>query len=111
MKAKTVNESVSFQRGLDPKEVLGIGNQWEFSSFHDFIEYLILNIPRILKTDKIPKDIIKDGMHLLNIDYSYKIEDFLEKKHAKINNKIINRNYDWYRGLHNKLKEIGYNEK
>jgi len=104
---KIVKESISFTRGNDPKEILGIGNQWIFSSFGDFIENLILNIPRILKTDEIPDDILKDRRHWLNIYYSNKIEDFLEEKHAKINHSKFT-NYNWYQGLHDKLKEMGY---
>jgi hypothetical protein len=104
---KIVRESLSFERGKDPKEVLGIGHKWEFTSFNDFLENLILNIPRILKTDKIPEDILKDKMHYLNMHWGEKIYDFLEEKRAKIKGAQYT-NYDWWSALHNRLKEMGY---
>jgi hypothetical protein len=83
-----VRESISFQRGVDPKKTLGIGifHPKSFASTEEAVKYLIEILPDILKKDKIPNDIIQsDRNHRGDIGvwfswkYYYLILDYMRK--------------------------------
>ena len=106
-----VDESISFTRGNDPKEVLGIGEEFKtkFDSTDEFMEYLIRNLPRILGTKKIPRNIIKDEEAYIKAIYYNRIQNYLNKKNIIINGRDHNDVY-WEEKFQKELKKMGYKE-
>jgi len=75
MRARTVYESLSFRKGMDPKKAMGIGiNPKDEKTFSD---YLASELPHILGTETIPEDIIKSSSHYINNKYNEKINKYL----------------------------------
>ena len=107
---KLVKETISFERGKDPKEVLGIGNITDFDSYESFLDYIIYKLPSILDTTDIPEDIIKDNECYILTKYFRELVDYLTKKNIKLQG-ISYTHYDWIQTLHNRLKELGYKTK
>lgn len=110
---KKLNEK--FVEDSDPVKDLGIG-QKNFTSADKLISYIIRNLPGILGTDEIPKDIIypKGAQNLLNWDYYRKIDAHLSK-FVKYDNE--NTDMEHYcpldgvyivNSLYDKLREMGY---
>ena len=56
------NESLDFERGIDPKKTLGIGlfSKRVFDSPEEGADFLIQYFPQILGVDEIPEDIIEE---------------------------------------------------
>jgi hypothetical protein len=84
MRAKYVNESLSFKRGGDPLKSMGLG----ISPFHReaFVEYLANSIPKILGTESIPKDILGANIHfIIKREYIKPIQIFMDDILEKLN--------------------------
>ena len=64
MKAKFIYENIRFERGQNPKHVMNIGadpNRHEFDSMQQFVEWIYMVLPHILKVspDKLHEKIDK----------------------------------------------------
>jgi hypothetical protein len=108
---KPIRESVNFERGQDPFNAMNIGT---FYSIHDFdypeklIDWVIDNMPKILKTTKIPDDIISPNNDNIIYPWEYfnKLKDYISKyvtirgQHTAVDDISI--------GLLGKLKYMGY---
>jgi hypothetical protein len=92
---KLIREHINkFERGLDPKEAMGIGS-WDdirdFDAMDDVLNWTIHNIPFILKTKEIPENIIYPTNSISLFDefyYSY-LDDYFHK-HIKLNGVYLN---------------------
>ena len=102
-----VHESLLFQRGADPKDVLGIGDYYrtDFNSEEDLLEYLIRNLPRILGTKRIPKDIISEPQKFIRTKYFQKIGKYVGERNISINGSRANL---WNVILRDELRKMGY---
>ena len=71
--------SEKFTEDSDPIHDLGIGiyAKQDFKSNKEFLDFLLLVIPVILKTDKIPEDFIRGG--IVNEKYFITIDNYLEE--------------------------------
>ena len=121
MKAKFIKESISFERGGDPKGILGIGihSPRIFTSREELADYLIIALPDIFGGE-IPKDILyKPGGGIIPWYYYNKINNFLIKcNHTYVNWKgEKKKNWVelessevsfWPQTLYKKLAELGY---
>ena len=58
-KTLTLNESLNFERGIDPKKTIGIGltSKRKFKNINEFIDYVITALPYIFG-GKMPEDIL-----------------------------------------------------
>ena len=116
-----VRESISFKRGQDPKEMLGIGLHlpYTFRKIEELLDFVIKALPDMFD-GKIPDDILsKDPKGILPIEYFNKI-CFNLKKYNKtyIDDADGEKNDDWqisspvFSGwvfdLREKLREMGY---
>ena len=112
---KLIKESLSFERGKDPKDVLGIGiDRKNFNSKEEFLDTLVLRIPKILGKKEIPKDIIANQGHLINPEYVDAIWDDLFNRNIIINGILICRSGDfdiYLNSVEDKLKELGFKKK
>jgi hypothetical protein len=114
-----VKESISFERGGDPKSILGIGydNPRVFKSADEFIDFLIKVLP-ILFNGKIPDDIIsRHGKGTINWNYYEKILEFLRNTNktyidysGQISNEWRVSDYLWQDKLKRKLLDMGLKE-
>ena len=116
---ENTNESISFQRGVDPKSSLGIGieNPRTFTTIDEFINFLIGVLPYILD-GKIPDDILMTKGEFIENYYYEKIIVFLintGKTYIGLNELKTNEwkyngpeNEIWPRHLKNKLMSMGY---
>jgi len=75
MRAKRVNETLSFRKGLDPKRSIGIGIPYDAEAFRN---YIISRLPEILEVENIPRDIISRPGFFINPKYSKYINPYLE---------------------------------
>jgi hypothetical protein len=68
MRARTVNENISFTKGLDPKKSMGIG----INPYNEkpFCKYIIGKLPEILGTVEVPEDIIRSSSNYINMQYN-----------------------------------------
>jgi hypothetical protein len=96
---KLVKESISFERGKDPKKVLGIGIEAPrtFKTPDEFVDFLIEALPYIFN-GKIPDDIlslseIEGG--ILPWSYYNQIIKFLERTKKTYINKYGEIDDDW----------------
>jgi len=110
-------ESISFERGRDPKRTLGLGPNPDDKE--SFVPYVVGKLPEILGRKTIPKDIlgIAEGPYIRS-DYSDKIALWLEEN--------FRRDFDYdtggdlgsgdlepiewsiWKGLHDRLREMGF---
>jgi hypothetical protein len=75
MRAKYVYESLSFERGMDPKEALGLGVSP--LNYKAYSRYFISKIPEILGTSSIPSDITEGRFVYFNWKYYSDIQNFI----------------------------------
>ena len=75
-----VRENINFERGIDPKEMLGVGiyTVHEFHSAVEATDYMIKILPILLHQKEIPKDLYQSFNHL-NAEYANKIFDYIIK--------------------------------
>ena len=106
-----VKESISFQRGVDPKTQLGIGIYYpkKFNTIEEAANYLISALPEILGTEKIPKDIVRSDIDkrgyrsiFLSWKYYITIANYVDE-YLDISNREI-----FYKLLHSELVKKGY---
>lgn len=116
-----VRESISFQRGNDPKDMLGIGLHaaHEFTSMSEFINFLLLALSDIFEGE-IPKDILtRHPRGTLPDEYYRQICKYLKKYNKTYRNRAGEIQYDfdatlssfiqgWTRELRDKLIDMGY---
>lgn len=116
-----VRESISFQRGLDPKDVLGIGlhGPHEFTSMEEFIKFILLALSDIFEGE-IPKDILtKHPRGSLPEEYFQQICKYLKRYNKTYKDRAgkMQYNFDitggsficgWTRELRDKLLDMGY---
>jgi hypothetical protein len=117
-----VKESISFERGKDPKEILGIGQitpPRTFTSSEEFADFLIKKaLPYIFDGD-IPKDILsKSKGEIIPWDYYNKIIDFLLQTDKTFKDGRKKKSNEWRHGgpgikswpeeLKGKLLAMGY---
>ena len=105
-----VRESISFERGGDPKKILGIGNIYRkqtFENINELADYLIIILPELLKTKSIPRNIIKSPSFYINIKYLSTVSDYLNK-YADVSTYANDRGI--FQTLSEKLKQMGYKE-
>ena len=116
-----VKEHISFQRGLDPKDQLGIGlyGPHEFTSMEEFIKFLLLALPDIFEGE-IPKDILtKRPRGILPDEYYQQICKYLKRYNKTYRDRAgsIREDFEqtgfsfiqgWTRELRDKLEEMGY---
>ena len=109
-----INESLSFKRGEDPKEMLGIGvfSPKSFNSIYEAVNYLIMVLPGILHTEKIPEDIVKIDKNAAghtSVWFSWKYYKTIARYIEKY---IINyENNDVCILLHDELIKKGYKQR
>jgi hypothetical protein len=108
-----INESLKFERGQKPIKAMGIGvdRKKDFDTMKEFIDYLILKIPVILKTNEIPKDIINQQGHNIRtepINYFKNIKNYINNSEIKVNGNEIETLYNWTRNLKEKLIQMGF---
>jgi hypothetical protein len=106
---RCINES--FTDESDPIHDLGIGinHVRNFKNTEEIEKFLIKFMPFILHTDKIPEDIAKDQMYVLNIQYIPILNDYLGK-YLRLNNNNITTHDRWsiYHHLQQYFVEKGY---
>jgi hypothetical protein len=104
-----VKESISFERGKDPKESLGIGifAVHYFSSLEQAENFILSALPTILKLKQIPEDIIKSNNSYINDKYHKDLYPYLKKY---IDRKYIEL-FELVKKLHYTLKERGFKDK
>jgi hypothetical protein len=119
---KIYESLLEFERGKDPKEMLGIGEDFAPEVFYKcdvFINYLLKILPHIFG-GAIPNDIISSGWGIINQEYFIKISKYLREH----NKKFFNKKYDapsdiwedgdgheflsWPGALRPKLIKMGY---
>jgi len=76
MRARTVNETIGFTKGLDPKRAMGIGISPRNEEV--FCKYIISKLPEILGTEEVPEDIIESNNHYINARYNESINTYIE---------------------------------
>lgn len=114
MRAQFIYEK--FTQDSDPIHDMGIGIfvKRTFFSEKEMIDYLLKILPGILKTEKIPKDILyKHGQPFMNDVYFIKINDYLKKYCIleKYSNRKTHFSWESITYLCEKLKEMGFEEK
>ena len=116
-----INESLSFERGLDPKDMLGIGGDWSpkvFKNMREFIPYLIKILPHIFG-GYIPNDIINSTDGIIRNKYFHIISKYLKEHNKKFLYSGERISDDWETGdgkefvswpdsLKSKLLKMGY---
>jgi hypothetical protein len=108
MKTNLVKESISFERGLNPKDVLKIGDyQTTFKTYEEFMDALIRRLPKILGTPTIPEDIINDPDVYIRMKYFIIIDNYLKENNVNIEDEKL-FHYRWNIDLNKKLKEMGF---
>jgi hypothetical protein len=114
MKTIIIREVLNFERGKDPKKSMDIGFfiKRDFNNLNEAIEWIYNHLSAILKTDKIPEDIImgeeRKAAHIKTYlyfkeKYIYEIEDYIDEYLTINNNKI-----DWIELLWKKLSNVGF---
>ena len=117
MRAQTVN----FERGQNPLTSLGVGilnSTKDVNSSEELIDWLIQILPILLKTKKIPSDIISQEGCYINNKYFNIIAIYIDKKINYIGpaKQIIPKSSStywtekipWVKGLSLKLKKLGF---
>ena len=84
MAINLVREFISFERGKDPKSILGIGihHPRVFANKKELVDYIILASPDIFDGE-IPKDILNADSYVLKESCFDKICEFLKEKGMK----------------------------
>jgi hypothetical protein len=106
MKALKVFEK--FTEDSDPVKDMNLGYDYvrNFDNYKEAAKWIIKNIPWILKTEKIPEDIIRTIIYQINEKYVDILCDYSEK-YIRIDDKIVEFNYfSWL--IHNILNKRGY---
>lgn len=70
-----VRESISFERGRDPKSSMGIG----IKDPELLADHVIGNLPDILNVEKIPWDILQSDTYVIKQKYLRRIEKWVAK--------------------------------
>jgi hypothetical protein len=112
MRARTVYESLKFERGLNPKDAMKIG-LWSPRTFNDeneFYDYVIYILPYIFD-GKIPDDILsKDEDGILPQSYFEIINNKLLDIDYEIDGRIIHpaNGTSWPANIRARLEKMGY---
>ena len=117
MRAQTIN----FERKQSPLTSLGVGilnSTKDVNSSEELIDWLIQILPILLKTKKIPSDIISQEGCYINNKYFDIIAIYIDKKinykdptkhiMPKTSSSYWKRNIPWVKGLSLKLKKLGF---
>jgi hypothetical protein len=116
---KIVRESISFERGKDPKEALGIGifSPKNFNTYDDAGNFIIEHIEEILRKKKVPKNLIKTGDETWFLDEYYDIlYDYIKKYMTNFGDRerdyILNYIHDFFKhiGFSKGYKEYDYED-
>lgn len=110
MRAKTIFEK--FKEDSDPICDLGIGSfkhNINFTSKKKLFNYIIKIIPNILKTKKIPDDILLGNSYINNY-YYYLIHNYINKYITYGNKSVLDTqdNYKWPYHIRQILLKMGY---
>jgi hypothetical protein len=99
-----VRESISFERGVDPKEALGIGifSPKNFDTYDDAGDFIIEHLEEILRRKKVPKNLIKTGDRTWFLDEYYDLlYDYIKKYMSKFEDRerdyILNYVHDYFK--------------
>lgn len=105
MRAHTVNETLKFERGLNPKVALGLGPDPRDPA--KFLPFVIKTMPRIFTDGKIPEDIIDSRGQYIPNSYVPMISEYLEEllRSLNINPKEAGAHYDYI----DTTRILGYN--
>jgi hypothetical protein len=105
-----VREHINFERGVDPKKILGIGifSNKDFANYEEAGLYIIKYLKIILGKKSIPKDIIKTNDETWFLDeYYFKIQEYID-------NYLINFSENdremTMRFIHDYLEDAGYSK-
>jgi hypothetical protein len=109
-----LHESVNFERGQDPLDAMNIGiyRIREFETSLLATEWVFHHLLKILKKEKIPKNIIKSKTYQISEPYLTQIFNYV-KEYIQINEKAryfndtLTLNWEY---LHDKLKEMGFED-
>ena len=120
LKSWMIKESINekFTEDSDPIHDMGIGlyGKRNFNNVYEIVDFLIEFIPGILKTEKIPKDILLHGGSINN-DYYEKIKFFFIKTKCTYDGQLMYvdripaiklKRIDWPSKLRNILIESGF---
>jgi hypothetical protein len=106
----TLNEK--FTGDSDPIQDMGIGVFYEhnFKNTEELAKFVVNILPRILKKDKIPDDIIllpKYDQGAFKWEYFFSIQLYC-RKYLKINGNKIELDFDIVKKMRNRLLKMGY---
>jgi len=109
---RLVRESISFERGRDPKRTLGIGIDPDNSEM--LLDYVIRSLPTILGLETIPDDILGDRQGpYIDRKYSFKINEWLVRNFRRnfrhsLPNELEPIDWNIWEGLHDRLRRMDF---